>query len=152
MGIGAGLYMYVMYDVVVKLFKFDISSPDEFLYKRLPKNRRWLSTAPRTEPLFAARKSGQRQYDIPRESSSVGSRAFSVAIPKVWNQLPPSVSLMDCVVTIVTFKCHLKNTVYRGVQYIALTLTSGYATWFTAGGAIRIAHYDVTDDMITRKL
>jgi len=30
--------------------------------------------------------------------------------------------------------------------------TSGYATWFTAGGAIRIAHYDVTDDAITRKL
>ena len=27
-------------------------------------------------------------------------------------------------------------------------ITSGYATWFTAGGAIRIAHYDV----ITRKL
>ena len=26
--------------------------------------------------------------------------------------------------------------------------TSGYATWFTAGGAIRIAHYDV----INRKL
>jgi len=32
--------------------------------------------------------------------------------------------------------------------------TSGYATWFnfTAGGAIRIAHYDVVDDVITRKL
>ena len=34
--------------------------------------------------------------------------------------------------------------------------TSGYATWFTVGGAIRIAHYDVTDDVtddvITRKL
>ena len=30
--------------------------------------------------------------------------------------------------------------------------TSGYATWFTAGGAIRIAHYDVIDDVITRKL
>ena len=27
-----------------------------------------------------------------------------------------------------------------------------YATWFTAGGAIRIAHYDVIDDVITRKL
>jgi len=26
------------------------------------------------------------------------------------------------------------------------------ATWFTAGGAIRIAHYDVVDDVITRKL
>jgi len=30
--------------------------------------------------------------------------------------------------------------------------TSGYATWFTAGGAIRIAHYDVIDDVITGKL
>jgi len=30
--------------------------------------------------------------------------------------------------------------------------TSGYTTWFTARGAIRIAHYDVTDDVITRKL
>jgi len=29
-----------------------------------------------------------------------------------------------------------------------LQITSGYAMWFTAGGAIRIAHYDV----ITRKL
>jgi len=31
-------------------------------------------------------------------------------------------------------------------------LTSGYATWFMAGGAIRIAHYDVIDDVVTRKL
>ena len=30
--------------------------------------------------------------------------------------------------------------------------TSGYPTWFTAGGAIRNAHYDVIDDVITRKL
>jgi len=30
--------------------------------------------------------------------------------------------------------------------------TSGYATWFIAGGATRIAHYDVIDDVITRKL
>jgi len=29
---------------------------------------------------------------------------------------------------------------------------SGYATWFTAAGAIRIAHYDVIDDVLTRKL
>jgi len=33
-----------------------------------------------------------------------------------------------------------------------MILTSGYTTWFTAGGAIRIAHYDVTDDVISRKL
>jgi len=30
--------------------------------------------------------------------------------------------------------------------------TSGYATWFTARGAIRIAQYDVIDDVITQKL
>jgi len=30
--------------------------------------------------------------------------------------------------------------------------TSGYATWFTAGGAICITHYDVIDEVITRKL
>jgi len=33
-----------------------------------------------------------------------------------------------------------------------MTKTSGYATWFTAGGAIRIAHYDVNDNIITWKL
>jgi len=33
-----------------------------------------------------------------------------------------------------------------------LVNTSGYTTWFTAGGAIRIAHYDVIDDVITQKL
>ena len=28
----------------------------------------------------------------------------------------------------------------------------GYAMWYTAGGAICIAHYDVIDDVIARKL
>jgi len=37
-------------------------------------------------------------------------------------------------------------------QVQKLQSTSGYATWFTAGGAIRIAHYDVIDNVITRKL
>jgi len=32
------------------------------------------------------------------------------------------------------------------------SITSGYDTWFTAGGAIRIVHYDVIDDVITWKL
>ena len=38
------------------------------------------------------------------------------------------------------------------VNYFIINNTIGYATWFTAGGAIRIAHYDVIDDVITRKL
>jgi len=37
-------------------------------------------------------------------------------------------------------------------SWVMITITSGYAAWFTAGGAIRIAHYDVIDDVITRKL
>jgi len=38
------------------------------------------------------------------------------------------------------------------LDYYYNWLTSGYATWFTVGGAIRIAHYDVIDDVITWKL
>ena len=35
---------------------------------------------------------------------------------------------------------------------ILIIFTSGYTTWFTAWCAIHIAHYDVIDDVITRKL
>ena len=35
---------------------------------------------------------------------------------------------------------------------LTIIITSGYATWFTAGGAIRIAHYDIIDDVITQNL
>jgi len=31
------------------------------------------------------------------------------------------------------------------VRATLLEITSGYATWFTAGGAIRAAHYDVVE-------
>jgi len=40
----------------------------------------------------------------------------------------------------------------RQSPVMIIILTSGYATSFTAVGAIRIAHYDVIDDVITRKL
>ena len=35
---------------------------------------------------------------------------------------------------------------------IFLILAATLYTWFMAGGVIRIAHYDVIDDVITRKL
>jgi len=35
---------------------------------------------------------------------------------------------------------------------LTVLLTSDNAKWFTAGDANRIAHYDVIDDVITRKL
>ena len=46
---------------------------------------------------------------------------------------------------------------HAGVQTLTFTSvsnkqTSSYAAWFTDGGAIRIGHYDVIDDVITRKL
>jgi len=49
----------------------------------------------------------------------------------------------------LTFWCRLPAyTGWPGKEAI----TSGYAMWFTTGGAIRIAHYDVIDDVITQKL
>jgi len=48
------------------------------------------------------------------------------------------------------------TTVYMSLKCSRKTaninITSGYATWFTAGGAIRIAHYDVIDDVIMTSL
>ena len=47
---------------------------------------------------------------------------------------------------------NLKGTSRKKSAEMRIKETSDYATWFTAGGAIRIAHYDVIDDVITRKL
>jgi len=44
------------------------------------------------------------------------------------------------------------SVIEHQTMYILIYITSGYATWFMAGGAICIAHYDVIDDVITRKL
>ena len=49
------------------------------------------------------------EYDIPRTSSSMGSRAFSVVGPKAWNQLPTSVHHINCV---ATFKLLLKTILF----------------------------------------
>jgi len=46
----------------------------------------------------------------------------------------------------------LSSNAILTLNIYTLNKTSGYATWFTAGGAIRIGHYDVIDDVITRKL
>ena len=62
--------------------------------------------------------------------------------------------MMDCGRN-VRFHEHLlgaKISMKISMQFQYLILTSGYAMWFTAGCAIRIAHYDVIDDVITWKL
>ena len=48
------------------------------------------------------------QYDVPRVSSRVSSRAFSVAGPQAWNQLPASLR-------VATFKRHLKTILFTAV-------------------------------------
>ena len=45
------------------------------------------------------------QYNVPRVSSLVSSRAFSVVGLRAWNQLPIFLCQMDCV---ETFKRNLK--------------------------------------------
>ena len=49
-------------------------------------------------------------------------------------------------------KCWIRFKIQESRRLWFWKRTSGYATWFTAGGAIRIAHYDVIDDVIIRKL
>jgi len=49
------------------------------------------------------------QYDAPRVTSLAGARAFSVARPQAWNQLPPSLRHTNCV---ATFNRHLKTILF----------------------------------------
>ena len=48
-------------------------------------------------------------FDVPRVSSSVGSRAFSVAGPQSWNRLPAALRHTDCV---ASFKRQLKTVLF----------------------------------------
>ena len=55
---------------------------------------------------------------------------------------------------IKVFVAHAKATTAPSniTRVVSKPLTSGYASWFMAGGAICITHYDVIGDVITRKL
>jgi len=56
------------------------------------------------------------QYDVPRVSTLAGPRAFLVAGPLVWNQLPASLRNMNC---IATFKRHLKTIQFKAAYGVA---------------------------------
>jgi len=58
-----------------------------------------LSTLPGRAHLRSA---DSGQYDVPWVSSSASSRAFSVAGPQAWNQLPASLRHTNCVTTFKT--------------------------------------------------
>ena len=56
------------------------------------------------------------QYDVPRVSTLAGPRAFSVAGPLAWNQLPASLRNMNC---IATFKRHLETILFKAAYGVA---------------------------------
>ena len=100
------------------------------------------------------------------------------AVTYIQSRLPLSshlLGMIDVVIILVLahvdeFYCHIQHTAVcypaendkvrfhnnevclLSHMMLLIKKTSGYATWFTASGAIRIAHYDVIDDIITRKL
>ena len=82
-----------------------------------------LSTLPGRKHLRSAEGG---QYDVPRVLSRVGSRAFSVASPRAWNQLFASLRHTNCV---ATFKRHLKTILFTaayGVTDFLLNFNSNH--------------------------
>ena len=54
-------------------------------------------------------KSTAYYFDVPRVSSSVGSRVFSVAGPQAWNRLPAALRHTD---RVASFKRQLKTVLF----------------------------------------
>jgi len=85
-------------------------------------------------PLTEMTEGPLRKTDLPDTRETAGHRAVSKD------------KFIYCLIAI-QLRFHYLTTALR-----LSSETSGYATWFTAGGAICIAHYDVIDDVVTRKL
>ena len=84
------------------------------------------------------------QHRLPRHTGtgSPGGSTSKKLIPATWaNSAWPAFLATDRF-----------NSIFHQPVSTSSPITSGYATWFTAGGAIRIAHYDVIDDVIAGKL
>jgi len=56
------------------------------------------------------------QYDVPQVSTLAGPRAFPIAGPLAWNQLPASLRSMNC---IATFNRHLKTILFKAAYGVA---------------------------------
>ena len=71
------------------------------------------SMVPLTSPLSGRshlRSADRLLYDIPRTRTRMGDRAFSVAGPRAWNELPLDVRELS---TLSTFKKHLKTFLFN---------------------------------------
>ena len=66
------------------------------------------------QPVRVLRSSDKHLLAVPRTSSALGDRAFSVAAPTLWNALPLDIICCDSLQSIKTlFKTHLYNKVYN---------------------------------------
>ena len=65
------------------------------------------------KPVRALRSSDKHLLTVPRTSSTLGDRAFSVAAPTLWNSLPLDIRRCDSLQSFKTFKTHLYNKVYN---------------------------------------
>jgi len=62
-----------------------------------------------SEPTRLLRSADRLLLDQPRTNTAIASRAFSVAAPKIWNSLPPSITACD---NYCTFKSKLKTHLF----------------------------------------
>jgi len=62
-----------------------------------------------SEPTRLLRSADRLILDQPRTNTAIASRAFSVAAPKIWNSLPPSITACD---NYCTFKSKLKTHLF----------------------------------------
>ena len=88
--------------IVVNGRKFDHVTP---ILKKLQTDM----LIPKTSP-YSTRSTDTINFHIPRTKTSIGSRAFSVAAPKLWNNLPADVKNAQLV---ETFKVKLKTFLFK---------------------------------------
>jgi len=82
-----------------------------------------------SEPTRLLRWADRLLLDQPRSNTAIASRAFSVAAPKIWNSLPPSITACD---NYCTFKSKLKTylfTTYLTNQRLCIVLSTNLALY-----------------------
>ena len=101
----------------------------------------------------SVRRSRAQPAGVRRSSLSTPTQPTSTPPVSVRHVVFHFTSSYDVSCCFVTLLCDVLLTEWRKNRTsVTIIRTSDYVTWFTAGGAIRIAHYDVIDDVITRKL
>ena len=65
------------------------------------------------KPVRALRSSDKHLLTVPRTSSTLGDRAFSVAAPTLWNSLPLDMLDIRCCDSLQSFKTLLKTHLYN---------------------------------------